>query len=69
MTAMNGENPAGPDAVNDLLAKLRELLLPDTKDESAQRAKKVKELMENEINNGPFKVEAMVYDKKGKGLN
>ena len=69
MTAMGGEQPAGPDTVNDLLSKLRELLLPDSKDESADRAKKVKEMMENEINNGPFKVEAMVYDKKGKGLN
>lgn len=66
---MSQEQPGSPEALNDLLTQLRNLLLPETVKETEDKAKKVKQIMENEISSGPFKVESMVYKKKGKGLN
>ena len=68
-TALSGGDPGSPDTVNDLLSELKTLLLPSMANEKEDKAEKVKRIMERELSAGPFKVEAMVYEKKGKGLN
>ena len=68
-TSLSGEQPGSPDAVNDLLEHLKHLLIPNSKKDKEDKAQKVKRIMERELTSGPFKVESMVYNKKGKGLN
>lgn len=68
-TSLAGEQPGSPDAVNDLLEQLKILLIPSATKDKDDKAEKVKKIMERELSTGPFKVEAMVYNKKGKGLN
>lgn len=69
ISSMNGGQAESPEKINDLLTTLRTLLLPDTEKDTENKAKKVKDIMERELSNGPFKVEAMTYKKRGKGLN
>ena len=64
-----GDSPASPDSVNNLIEQLKGLLIPGSGREKEDKAKKVQEIMERELTTGPFKVEAMVYEKRGKGLN
>lgn len=54
------------DPLNDLLGELRSQLMPDLAEEKDSKAKKVKKIIEEEINRGPFKVESMGTTSKGK---
>lgn len=65
-TMSNSDNSPGPDKINDLLDDLRSLLMPEFKEDKERRAKKFKRLMEQEVSQGPFKVEGMSYGKKRK---
>jgi hypothetical protein len=67
-TVSAGEQPPGPDKVNKLLESLKVMLLPETREELEHKSQKVKTLMEQAQNAGPFKVQAVVKTKRGKGL-
>ena len=64
-----GEQPPSPDGVNNLLDSLKTMLLPEMREDMDKQSEKVKELMKKEQDSGPFKVQSMVYSKRGKGLN
>ncbi len=63
-----GEQPPSPDGVNKLLDQLKVMLLPEMREDIDKQSERVKELMKREQDSGPFKVQSMVYSKKGKGL-
>ena len=67
-SAVGGEQAPSPDSINKMLENLKTMLLPETKEELKEQTRKVRELMEQEQQRGPFKVQAVVKTKRGKGL-
>ena len=63
-----GSSPS-PDKLNEVLDIFRGILFPDLRKEKGEGTNDFMDKFKKEIESGPLKVEPMVYNKRGKGLN
>jgi len=64
-SALGSETKPAMDKHKELLEMLQDVFMPDSKVSKVDETEKARKIIEEEFKRGPFKVQAMVYNRKG----